>query len=45
MMIRGVIVRHLVLPGHTDDSMRIIRYLFETYGDHIYSPSLSVYPK
>lgn len=36
MMIRGVIVRHLVLPGHTDDSMRIIRYLFETYGDHIY---------
>ncbi len=33
---KGVIVRHLVLPSHTDDSKRIIKYLFETYGDSIY---------
>jgi len=31
MLSRGVIVRHLCLPSHTDDSKRIIKYLFETY--------------
>ena len=36
IMTKGVIVRHLVLPDHTDDSLKIIRYLYETYGDDIY---------
>lgn len=36
MMIRGVIVRHLILPGQTKDSMDIIKYLYETYQDSIY---------
>ena len=36
MMQQGVMVRHLVLPGHTNDSKRVIRYLYETYGDKIY---------
>ena len=27
MMKKGVIVRHLVLPGHTDDSMDLLRFL------------------
>ena len=36
MIKSGVIVRHLVLPGHTDDSKKIIRYLHDTYGDSIY---------
>ena len=36
MIKNGVIVRHLVLPGHTDDSKKIIRYLHDTYGDSIY---------
>ena len=31
----GVIVRHLVLPGCTDDSERVITYLYETYGEDI----------
>lgn len=31
----GVIVRHLVLPGHVKDSRNVIRYLHETYGDRI----------
>ncbi len=36
LMKRGVIVRHLVLPGHTEDSREVIRYLYETYRDQIY---------
>ncbi len=35
-MRRGVIVRHLLLPGCGKDSKKIIRYLHETYGDRIY---------
>lgn len=35
-MIRGVIVRHLVLPGQTEASKKVIRYLHGTYGDQIY---------
>ncbi len=33
---RGTIVRHLLLPGCTEDSKAVIRYLYETYGDSIY---------
>lgn len=33
---RGTIVRHLVLPGCTEDSKAVIRYLYETYGNAIY---------
>jgi len=36
MITRGVIVRHLVLPGHCEDSKKIIHYLYDTYKDHIY---------
>ena len=32
---RGVIVRHLIIPGCIDDSKRIIKYLYDTYGDSI----------
>ena len=32
---RGVIVRHLVLPGHVKDSKEIISYLHGTYGNQI----------
>jgi len=35
MLQRGVIVRHLILPGHTHDAIRILRYLNETYGNDI----------
>lgn len=43
MMSRGVIVRHLILPGHTMDSKRILEYLYETYGDSIYISIMSQY--
>ena len=32
---KGVIVRHLVLPGCVEDSKKVISYLFDTYGDNI----------
>ena len=31
----GVIVRHLVLPGHVKNSKAVIKYLLETYQDQI----------
>ena len=42
-MIRGVIVRHLVLPGLTEASKKVIRYLHETYGNRIYISILNQY--
>jgi len=39
----GVIVRHLILPGHTEDSKRAIRYLYETYGNEIYLSIMNQY--
>lgn len=36
LMKKGTIVRHLTLPGCMEDSKRIIRYLYETYGNSIY---------
>ncbi len=35
IMKKGVIVRHLIIPGHTADSKDVIKYLYETYGDSI----------
>lgn len=36
LILRGTIVRHLTLPGCMEDSMQILKYLHETYGDMIY---------
>ncbi|MBQ2663878.1 MAG: radical SAM protein [Clostridia bacterium] len=36
IMKRGVIVRHLVLPNHADNSKAVIKYLYDKYGDDIY---------
>ena len=35
LMKKGVLVRHLVLPGGVSDSKKVLRYLHETYGDNI----------
>ncbi len=40
---RGMIVRHLLLPGQTKDSKKILRYLYETYGDTIYISIMNQY--
>ena len=36
MMKKGVLVRHLVLPGSVPDSKRVLRYLHNTYGNDIH---------
>lgn len=43
IMKKGVIVRHLVLPAHTDDSMKVIKYLFDTFGYSIYVSIMNQY--
>ena len=43
MMKRGIIIRHLVLPSYTDNSKRVIKYLYNTYGDDIYMSIMSQY--
>ena len=35
LMTRGVQVRHLVLPGHAQESRQILWYLYQTYGSSI----------
>lgn len=43
LMRRGVIVRHLLLPGQTKEAKRVLRYLYETYGDTIAISILNQY--
>ena len=43
LMKRGTIVRHLLLPGETADSKRILRYLHDTYQNDIYVSILNQY--
>ncbi len=40
---KGLIVRVLILPGHTDDSKKIIKYLYKTYGDNIFISLMNQY--
>ena len=43
LMKKGVIVRHLVLPGHVKEAEHILGYLYETYGDRIYLSVMNQY--
>lgn len=43
MMKSGMIVRHLVLPGQTKDSKKVLRYLYETYDNNIYISIMNQY--
>ena len=40
---RGVIVRHLLLPGHVSDSKKVVEYLYNTYGNQIYISLMNQY--
>ena len=40
---KGVIVRHLMLPGGIKDSKAVVKYLYETYGDQIYLSLMNQY--
>lgn len=41
MLQAGVVVRHLLLPGHVSDSKRVLAYLHRTYADRIYISIMS----
>ena len=43
IMKKGVIVRHLMLPGGIKDSKAVVKYLYETYGDQIYISLMNQY--
>lgn len=43
LMRRGTLVRHLLLPGATEDSMRVLDYLYHTYGDRIFLSIMNQY--
>ena len=43
LMKRGMLVRHLVLPGQVKDSKRVLHYLHDTYGEQIYVSILNQY--
>lgn len=54
IMTKGVIVRHMMLPGCLEDSKNIIKYLYDTFGDKIFIsimnqytplPHVSLYPE
>ena len=40
---KGVVVRHLILPGCVDDSKAVIDYLYRTYGDDIFISIMNQY--
>ena len=40
---KGVIVRHLLLPGQLLAAEKIVKYLWETYGTRIYLSLMSQY--
>lgn len=43
IMTRGVIVRHLLLPGCLADAKKIVCYLYSTYGNKIYMSLMNQY--
>lgn len=43
MMQKGVIVRHLLLPGHKQNAKDVIKYVYDTYGDQVYLSLMSQY--
>lgn len=43
MMQKGVIVRHLLLPGHLKNAKSVVQYVYETYGDNVYLSLMNQY--
>ena len=40
---KGTIVRHLILPGHTRNSIDVLKYLYGHFGDEIYISIMNQY--
>lgn len=43
MMLKGVIVRHLLLPGHKKNAKAVIKYVHERYGNRVYLSLMNQY--
>ncbi len=43
MMQKGVIVRHLLLPGYLDNAKAVVKYVYETYGDKVFLSLMNQY--
>lgn len=43
LIIKGTIIRHMILPTHKNDSMKILNYLYQTYHDNIYISIMNQY--
>lgn len=43
IMRRGVIIRHLLLPGHKKNAREVIGYIYDTYGDQVYLSIMNQY--
>ena len=43
LMRKGLILRHLILPGNTEDSKKVLDYAWHTYGNHIYFSIMNQY--
>ena len=43
LMRRGMIVRHLLLPGQVGESKRVLRWLHDTFGNHVYVSIMNQY--
>ncbi len=43
MLTKGIVARVLVLPDHADEAVRIVKYLYEHFGDDIYLSLLRQY--
>lgn len=43
IMVKGVIIRHLMLPGLLFDSKKIVDYIYKTFGDSVYLSLMNQY--
>ena len=43
MMKKGMVIRHLVLPGCIEDSKSVLRFLYETFGDAVFISIMNQY--
>ncbi len=43
VMQKGVIVRHLLLPGHVREGKDIVSYVYDTYGNNVYMSLMNQY--
>ena len=43
LMRRGMIIRHLLLPGQVGESKRVLRWIHDTFGDHVFVSIMNQY--